>query len=106
MLLATERGGAPIAVLRLDGNFYDSHQDALYALYEAVPVGGYVIFDDIRSHVAVKEAWADFCKDQGIVEKLELVDDTDPNGAWFKKSRAVVVDHAKRRPNRDVNVVA
>jgi O-methyltransferase len=33
-----------IAVLRIDGNFYDSYQDALYYLYELVPVGGYVIF--------------------------------------------------------------
>jgi hypothetical protein len=43
-------GGAAsraLAVLRLDGNFYASYQDVLYALYELVPVGGYVIFDDV-----------------------------------------------------------
>jgi hypothetical protein len=33
-----------IAVLRIDGNFYDSYQDAMYYLYEKVPVGGLVIF--------------------------------------------------------------
>ena len=37
----------PIAVLRVDGNFYASYQDVLYAVYENVPVGGIVIFDDL-----------------------------------------------------------
>lgn len=36
-------------MLRIDGNFYDSYQDALYYLYPLVPVGGWVIFDDISA---------------------------------------------------------
>jgi O-methyltransferase len=36
-----------IAVLRIDGIFYDSYQDAMYFLYEKVPVGGIIIFDDV-----------------------------------------------------------
>jgi hypothetical protein len=39
-----QHNGSKIAILRIDGNFYDSYQDALYHLYELVPVGGYVIF--------------------------------------------------------------
>jgi hypothetical protein len=53
--------GAPIAVLRLDGNFYFSYQDAMYALYELVPVGGVVIWDDLRGHAAVQRFWAVRC---------------------------------------------
>lgn len=37
-----------IAVLRLDSNFYDSHQDCFYYLYEKLQVGGYLIMDDVR----------------------------------------------------------
>ena len=44
----------PIAVLRIDGNFYDSYQDAMYYLYEYVPVGGFVIFDDYFTHPPVQ----------------------------------------------------
>ena len=35
-----------IAVLRLDGNFYSSHEDSLYAFWDFVPAGGIFIFDD------------------------------------------------------------
>jgi cobalamin biosynthesis Co2+ chelatase CbiK len=56
-----------LAVLRVDGNFYDSHQDALYGL---VPVGGHVIVDAIRSHPAVEQCWKDVQKDQGVTEEL------------------------------------
>merc|ERR1719440_2615639 len=53
-----EIGDNQISVLRLDGNFYDSYQDSFYYLYDRVPVGGYVIFDDWSPDV-VREAWAD-----------------------------------------------
>jgi O-methyltransferase len=39
-----------LAILRVDGNFYDSYQDALYYLYELVPVGGYVIFGKLLAN--------------------------------------------------------
>jgi hypothetical protein len=42
-----------LAVLRTDGNYYDSYQDALYHLYPRVSVGGCIIFDDIYNHVVV-----------------------------------------------------
>ena len=78
-------------------------QDALYAFYESVPVGGFVIFDDIRSHPAVALAWADFCLDQGITEVLQVVDDKDPHAQWFRKQQAVPINQAKKRPPQDVN---
>ena len=78
-----------IAILRVDGNFYDSYQDAMYYLYERVPVGGYVIFDDIMSHPAVMRFWNDFRADQGVVETLVRI---DAHSAYFRKTRAVTVD--------------
>ena len=86
-----KRAGRPISVLRLDGNHYDSYQDALYYLYELVPVGGIVIFDDIRSHPPVKQAWLDFQADQGFTETLIPIADPDIHGAWFKKTVSVKV---------------
>lgn len=49
-----------IAVLRVDGNFYDSYQDAMYCLYEKDPCGCIVMFDDVMSHEPVLRFWNDF----------------------------------------------
>ena len=46
-----------ISVLRIDANWYDAHQDALYYMYEFVPVGGYVIFDDVLLLPKAYRAW-------------------------------------------------
>ena len=82
------RDNRPIAVLRLDGNLWQSHQDALYFLYETVPVGGIVIFDDATSP-EVMECWLNFKKDQGLTEELHLI---DQNGGWFRKQKLVMLD--------------
>jgi O-methyltransferase len=55
-------GSTPIAILRIDGNFYDSHQDCLYNLYDFVSVGGIVIFDDFTDRTP-NQAWQDFQTD-------------------------------------------
>lgn len=91
----------PIAVLRVDGNFYDSYQDAFYYLYERVPVGGFVIFDDIGSHKHVQDFWADFKADYGISDELVKIDD---HAAFFQKTQAVTLDLSKMRPPRDANL--
>ena len=95
-------GGRPLAVLRIDGNFYDSHQDALYYLYDLVPVGGVVIFDDY-THTEAREAWDDFRKDQGFSESVTKIELPDRNGGWFVKTVEVVVDFSRMKPPRDCN---
>lgn len=85
---------AQIAVLRIDGNFYKSYEAVLYAMFDLVPVGGIVIFDDVRSHKDVMRCWLDFSKDQGLVERLMPIDD---HSTWFKKQRAHSIDQTKRR---------
>lgn len=84
----------PIAVLRVDGNFYASYQDVLYAVYENVPVGGVVIFDDVMSHTEVMRCWNDFKHDQGIPEELVRI---DRHSAWFRKTTDVKIDQSKKR---------
>lgn len=89
-----------ISVLRVDGNFYDSYQDAVYYLYDKVPVGGYVIFDDARSHESVMRFWLDFKKEQGLPEDLIPI---DLYSAYFKKTKAIVTDFKYFRAPQDSN---
>jgi hypothetical protein len=89
-----------IAVLRVDGNFYDSYQDAMYYLYDKVPVGGYVIFDDVMSHVAVMDFWKDFKREQNVPENLTPIDD---HSAYFKKTKESRTDFKYFRAPRDAN---
>jgi len=90
----------PIAVLRVDGNFYDSYQDAMYYLYENVPVGGIVIFDDVQSHPNVMRLWRDFKAEQGLPEELVPI---DMHSAWFRKTKQVQLDWKYFRPPQDAN---
>lgn len=90
----------PVAVLRVDGNFYDSYQDAMYYMYEKVPVGGIVIFDDVMSHKAVMTFWNDFKADQGIDVELNRI---DKHSAWFRKEQKVKLDFSKMHPPQDAN---
>jgi len=59
-----------LAVLRLDGDMYESTLVALRALYPKVSVGGYVIVDDYGALESCRTAVNDFREDQGIVEEL------------------------------------
>jgi len=89
-----------IAVLRVDGNFYDSYQDAVYYMYESVPEGGIIIFDDVMSHTGVMLFWKDFKKEQGLGEDLNRI---DKHSAWFRKEKDVVLDWKYFRAPHDVN---
>ncbi len=60
-----------IAVLRLDGDMYESTMDALQYLYPKVSPGGYVIVDDY-SVPFCRAAITDYRRDHGITEPLEV----------------------------------
>ena len=47
-------------VLRIEGIFTTRTHDALYCLYEKIPVGGIVSFDDVFSHPDVMRCRVDF----------------------------------------------
>lgn len=92
----TTRVNDVIAVLRVDGNFYSSYQDVLYAMYDKVPMGGIVIFDDVFHHHyrEVMQCWIDFKNDHGIPEELVRIDD---GSGWFRKRTLVQIDQSKKR---------
>lgn len=90
-----------IAILRVDGNFYDSYSDAMYDMYDYIPVGGFVIFDDVVTHRAVLRFWNDFKADQNISEELVRIDE---HSAFFRKATNTIIDQSKRRPPQDANL--
>ena len=93
--------GLKIAVLRIDGNFFDSYQDVLYHAYEFVPVGGFVIFDDVMSHPPAMEAWNHFQGAHFISEDLVRI---DLHSAYIQKTEQVTTDFATMRPPQDTDV--
>ena len=73
-----------LAVLRLDGDLYESTIVALRALYPKVSPGGYVIVDDWGAVPACKQAVLDFRREVGITDVIHEVDWT---GAYWQRSR-------------------
>ena len=64
----------PLAVLRLDGDLYESTMDALVHLYPTLSVGGYLIVDDYGVIPACRQAIHDYRDAHGITEEVKHVD--------------------------------
>jgi O-methyltransferase len=73
-----------IAVLRMDGDLYQSTMDALVSLYDKVSVGGFVIVDDYRSWPGCKQAVDEFRNELGCVSP-DFVD-IDAHAIYWRKS--------------------
>lgn len=72
-----------IALLRMDGDLYESTIDILHALYDKVSPGGVVIIDDYNAIPACKKAVEDyFISRNETVPQLMQIDWT---GVWFRK---------------------
>ncbi len=71
-----------IAVLRLDGDMYESTIDPLNHLFDRVSSGGYVIVDDYRVVPASKEALHDFLDVRGLKPEINEIDGV---GVYFRK---------------------
>jgi hypothetical protein len=63
-----------LAVLRLDGDMYESTMDALVPLYPKLSVGGYIIIDDYSAIEACKQAVHDYRAQHNITEEIIPVD--------------------------------
>ena len=86
--------GRKISVLRIDGNYYDSYMEVLFNLYELVPIGGYVIFDD-WSFPVVRQALADFAAMFSVLEYPAWVQFPDDlRGVFFRKTATITVDRS------------
>ncbi|TRZ87058.1 macrocin O-methyltransferase [bacterium] len=78
--------GAPIAqiaVLRLDGDYYESTWDALTHLYPRLAPGGFAIVDDFNFE-ACRRAVRDYRAAAGIHEPIL---DIDGNGVYWRRQR-------------------
>jgi hypothetical protein len=73
-----------LAVLRLDGDLYESTMDALTHLYPKVEPGGYVIVDDYNGIPACSRAVTDYRLAHRITEDIVEIDWT---GVYWKKLR-------------------
>ena len=73
-----------LAVLRLDGDYYESTLDALNALYPKLSPNGFVIVDDYGSIAECRRAVTDYRERHGITEEILPVDWT---GAYWRKRR-------------------
>jgi hypothetical protein len=71
-----------LAVLRLDGDMYESTMDALIHLYEKLSPGGFVIIDDYNAIQACNDAVIDFRKERRITTELSMITE---RGAFWRK---------------------
>jgi O-methyltransferase len=63
-----------LAILRLDGDLYESTMDALVHLYDKLSPGGHVIIDDYGSWRGCRSAVDKFRKDTAITTPMERID--------------------------------
>jgi len=69
------------AVVRLDGDMYESTTDALVNLYPGLSVGGFLIIDDY-AHTPCRQAVEDYRTAHGIDEPIKRIDFT---GAFWQR---------------------
>jgi hypothetical protein len=61
------------AVIRLDGDLYESTMDALENLYDDLAVGGWLIIDDYEIE-ACRQAVTDFRASRGVTDQINAID--------------------------------
>eukprot|EP00419_Tripos_fusus_P004927 CAMPEP_0172692072 /NCGR_PEP_ID=MMETSP1074-20121228/24983_1 /TAXON_ID=2916 /ORGANISM="Ceratium fusus, Strain PA161109" /LENGTH=410 /DNA_ID=CAMNT_0013512205 /DNA_START=29 /DNA_END=1258 /DNA_ORIENTATION=- len=86
--------GRQLAVLRGDGDMYESYMDILYNLYEFVPVGGYFICDDCHGIPGAQRAIDDFRKHNAIGDPIQIISDS-AGGSFWRKGSATFVNYTK-----------
>ena len=78
-----------LAVLRLDGDMYESTIDALCNLYDKVSLGGFIIIDDYGCVAGMPTRFVDdFRRDRGISEPIV---DIDGWGVYWRKSNDAII---------------
>lgn len=73
-----------LAVLRLDGDLYQSTMEALVALYPKLMPGGYIIIDDYGAVGQCQQAVHDYRNQHGITEEIHTIDWT---GVYWQRIR-------------------
>jgi hypothetical protein len=76
-----------LAIVRLDGDLYESTIDAITALYPKLSIGGYLIVDDYNAPLfadACGQAIRDYRAQHGISEPMQEIDWT---GVYWRRER-------------------
>jgi O-methyltransferase len=73
-----------IAILRLDGDLYESTIQVLNGFYSKLSPGGFCIVDDYGAMPSCRAAVEDFRRDHGVSEQII---DIDGKGVLWRKSR-------------------
>ncbi len=73
-----------IAILRLDGDWYESTKVCLEHLYDKVSVGGYILIDDYNFWPGCKKAVDEFFQTRGFTPNITKI---DSSGISIKKTR-------------------
>jgi O-methyltransferase len=73
----------PFAIIRLDGDMYESTYVALQSLYPKVSPGGFVIIDDYGAIAQCRQAVDDYLSAHSISDAIHQIDST---GVWWQKS--------------------
>lgn len=63
-----------LALLRLDGDMYESTMDGLMNLYPKLSTGGYIIIDDYEAVKGCKQAVTDYRTEHGITDNMIVID--------------------------------
>jgi len=73
-----------LAVLRLDGDMYESTMQAIDSLYPKLSPGGFCIVDDYGAVPACRQAITDYRSEHGITERIVTIDWA---GAFWRRER-------------------
>lgn len=74
-----------VAVMRMDGDLYESTRDALESLYPKLSPGGFVIVDDYGLPCGCRQAVDDYRQAHDITEPLEKIDD---QSVYWRRSKS------------------
>ena len=74
---------ARFALIRLDGDMYESTYVALECLYPKLSIGGFIIIDDYGDIVQCRKAVTDYRAKIGIKDCIQEIDWT---GVWWQKT--------------------
>jgi O-methyltransferase len=88
------------AIVRLDGDLYESTMQSLDALYPKLSPGGFLIVDDYGAIPACRAAVHDYRDAHGVHEELEVIDWT---GVYWRKSASCAASHSERERTKLTN---
>jgi O-methyltransferase len=90
------------ALVRIDGDTYESTWIALESLYPGLSVGGFLVVDDYHLIEECRAAVDDFRREHGIAEPIESIDQLGVR--WRRESDAPIRLAATRRQARETGL--